>query len=160
MNKTTCLGLLLLLLPQASMAATVCRLISGGSVAFGAYDTVAAMPTDTTLDLLVRCERNGGPRHVTVTMALSAGMHGTSVSARRMLHAGGSGSYLAYGLFRDSARTANWGMTPMVDTVSQTLPVPNKGSASMSFTIYGRIPPLQNPHVGSYTDSVQVTITP
>jgi spore coat protein U-like protein len=39
-----------------------------------------------------------------------------------------------------------------------TLSVPASGSASASFTLFGRIPPGQDAHVGTYGDSVQVTI--
>ena len=154
------LVVLALLLPQTALAATVCRLMMGGGVAFGPYDTAATAPTDTALNFQVRCEREGGPENVTLTVSLGTGMHSGTVSARRMLHGGGSGTYLAYGLFRDVSRSAYWGMTPNVDAVSQTLAVPNKGSATATFTIYARIPALQNVFSGSYTDSVQVTLTP
>lgn len=154
------LVLLALLLPQAALAASVCRLMMGGGVAFGSYDTMATAPTDTALNFQVRCDRDGGPQDLMLTVSLGTGMHSGAVSARRMLHGGGSGTYLAYGLFRDVSRSAYWGMTPSVDAVSQTLSVPNKGSATATFTIYARIPALQNVFSGSYTDSVQVTLTP
>lgn len=145
---------------QGALAATSCRIMTGGSVAFGAYETMAAAATDTAAQVQVRCERDGGPPNVTLTMAISAGMHGASANARRMLHTGAAGDYLGYGLFRDVSRSSIWGSSPGVDTMSQTLTVPNKGSATATFVIYGRIPPLQNVSAGSYADSVQVTVSP
>ena len=153
------LGFLCLLLgTHACLAATTCRFVTGGGVAFGPYDTLSASPVDTTLDLSVSCTRNGGPQRVSVMVSLGLGSNSTSINARRML--GASGDYLAYGLFRDVSRSSTWGFTPGVDTVSQTLSVPNKGAASVTFNVFGRIPALQDVSAGSYSDQVQVTLTP
>lgn len=150
--------LCLVLAAQTGMAATTCRFVSGAGVAFGPYDTLSGAAVDTTLNLSVSCTRNGGPQNVTLTVSLGLGRNGTSVSARRM--AGGSGDLLSYGLFRDVSRSSPWGFTPGIDTVSQTLSVPNNGSASTTFNVFGRIPALQDVSAGSYGDLVQVTVTP
>lgn len=150
--------LILLLASQTCMAATTCRFVTGGGVAFGPYDSLSGAPVDTTLDLTVSCSRDGGPQNVTLTVSLGLGTNGTSVTSRRM--AGGSGDLLDYGLFRDVSRSSPWGFTPGVDTVSQTLSVPNKGSASTTFNVFGRIPAQQDVSAGSYGDRVQVTLTP
>lgn len=150
----------LLLGAQTCMAATTCRFVTGGGVVFGPYDTLSGATTDTALNLLVSCERNGGPQTVSVTVGLGIGSNGTSVNGRRMLHSGGTGDYLGYGLFRDVSRSSTWGFSPGIDTVSQSLSVPNKGSASAQFTIYGRIPAAQNVSAGYYNDLVQVTLMP
>jgi spore coat protein U-like protein len=145
---------------QAAGAATLCRFVSSGMAAFGPYDTLSAAPRDTVVTFQVRCDRNGGPANVQVDIGLGVGVGGTSPSSRRMRQVGGSGDYLSYGLYRDIGRSSVWGFSPGVDTVQQTLSVPNRGSALATFTIYGRLPPLQNVSAGSYTDSVQVTLTP
>lgn len=150
--------LCLLLGTHACLAATTCRFVTGGGVAFGPYDTLSASAVDTTLDLSVSCSRSGGPQNISVTVSLGLGTNGISINARRM--AGGSGDYLAYGLFRDVSRSSTWGFTPGVDTVSRTLSLPNNGSASVTFSVFGRIPALQDVSAGSYGDSVQVTLTP
>ena len=151
-------SLLMLMLMQAATAATLCRLQSGGSVDFGPYDTTT--PADTMAIVQVLCERNGGPQQFSVTLGLSAGIHGTSVDNRRMLQVGGSGEFLNYGLFRDAGRSSPWGFTPGLDAVTQTVSVPNKGAVAVTFTIYGRIPAPQNASIGSYGDRIQVTLTP
>jgi spore coat protein U-like protein len=142
------------------MAAMTCRIASAGGVAFGAYDVLAQAPTDTVLNIVVACDRDGGPPSVTVTMGLNRGTHGTSVSARRMRHASSASDFLNYGLYRDIGRSSTWGFSAGIDTVSRSFNVPNKGTASTTFTVYGRIPAQQDARVGSYSDSVQVTITP
>ena len=159
MNRAL-LALCMLLGGQACIAATACRIVTGGSVAFGPYDTLSATPTETALNLLVRCDRSGGPPGVSVAMSLGLGANGATVNSRRMAHTGGSGDFLGYGLYRDVTRSSIWGFTTGIDTVSQSLSIPNNSSASVTFTIYGRIPALQNVSTGGYSDSVQVTVTP
>jgi spore coat protein U-like protein len=153
-------ALLLLLAAQNAPAATLCRLVSGGGLAFGTYNTLNTAHLESVANILVTCERSGGPATETVTMALGAGSNGTSVNARRMAQTGGAGDYLSYGLFRDIGRSNNWGNSVGIDTVSQAVTVPNHGSASVTFTIYGRIPAQQDVTAGDYADSVQVTVTP
>jgi spore coat protein U-like protein len=113
---------------------------------------------DTTLDVTITCSRDGGPQNTNLTVSLGLGSNGTSVTSRRMV--GPGGDLLTYGLFRDVSRSSPWGFTPAMDTVSQTIAVPNKGSASATFSVFGRIPALQDVSAGSYTDRVQVTLTP
>ncbi|TFZ08512.1 Csu type fimbrial protein [Ramlibacter humi] len=141
-------------------AATACRITSTGGVAFGGYDVMDAAPADTVLNVAVACDRDGGPSSVSVVLRLNQGTWGSSVSARKMRHATSATDFLNYGLYRDIGRSAAWGFTPGIDTVSQTLSVPNKGSASTNFPVYGRIPALQDVRAGSYSDSVQITVTP
>jgi spore coat protein U-like protein len=70
------------------------------------------------------------------------------------------GEFLAYGLYTDAGRSKVWGFSNGVNTMSQSLSVPNKSSRSTTFIIYGRVPALQDAAVGSYSDLVQVTVTP
>ena len=148
-----------LVLAPAVHAATVCRVVSGPGLAFGIYDTLSGMPNLSLSNITVTCDRNGGPQHVTVTMGLGPGSHSGSIASRRMAHTGGSGDFLNYELFQDSARSSIWGFGSG-DSVAITVSVPNKGSASAVFTVYGRVPAQQDVAVGSYSDSIQVTLTP
>jgi spore coat protein U-like protein len=62
--------------------------------------------------------------------------------------------FVNYSLFRDAARTSNWGNTVGTDTLA--------GSASGStdtLTVYGRIPVQATGSAGAYTDTVNVTVT-
>jgi spore coat protein U-like protein len=156
-NRLVVLLLLALAAPMA-WPATVCRLVGGVSMGFGSYDYFSTLPNDSQASVSVSCDRNGGQPTVTVTMRIDQGANGAGVGSRRMLHAGGSGDLLNYGLYRDVARSQVWGVTDTVDTMSTTLAIPNKGSASASFTVYGRIPVRQDLSAGNYADSVQITI--
>jgi spore coat protein U-like protein len=152
------LGLLLALAPQLAPAAAVCRLVSGSGLAFGPYDVLARAPRDSQVTVGISCEGTGTQQNVMLVLRVDQGAHGASVESRRMLHTGGSGSALAYGLYRDAARTSVWGMTEGLDTMGTTLVVPATGTAAARFTIYGRIAPAQDVRAGTYADAVQVTI--
>jgi spore coat protein U-like protein len=157
-NKLAVLTACALLAGTAS-AATVCRIGATG-LAFGNYDTLAAAPDDSQANVLVSCTRNGGPPAVTVMMALTEGQYGSSINTRRMANASMPGEFLAYGLYTDAGRSTVWGFSSGVNTMSQSLSIPNKDTRSITFIIYGRIPALQDAAVGSYSDLVQVTVTP
>lgn len=150
-------ALLLALAPLAAPAA-VCRILSGSGLAFGAYDLLATAPRDSQATLTVACEGTGAAQNVVLSMRIDQGVNGASVAARRMVHTGGAGDALHYGLFRDAARSSVWGMSDGIDTLGATLAVPATGTTAASFTIFGRIPPRQQARVGSYADAVQVTI--
>jgi len=78
---------------------------------------------------------------------------GATVTTRRM--SGPGSSALMYSLYKDAARTTNWGNTIGTDTVSGT----GTGSTQL-LNVYGRIPALQSAAVpGIYTDTILVTLT-
>lgn len=159
MNRKQAVALLLALGAQAACADVTCRVGSGLALAFGNYDLLAAVPTDSLASVVVTCGRDGGPSRVQVEVQLGPGGAGGTVVSRRLRNPAAS-EFLSYGLFRDPARASPWGNTSGVDTVIQSVAVPNKGTASLTFTIFGRIPPRQEVAAGVYTDAVQVTVTP
>jgi spore coat protein U-like protein len=59
-----------------------------------------------------------------------------------------------YALFRDAARTLNWGNTIGSNTVSGI----GTGSAQ-SLPVFGRVPPSQTAAPGGYVDTIIATIT-
>lgn len=143
----------------AAAQSTVCKITSSG-FAFGSYDPYLASPTDTIFSVLVGCSRTGSPQNITVNLGVGPGSYSATPAGRRMLHTGGSGAYLPYGLYRDASRVSPVGTTQTVDTLTQSLSVPNNGSAQATFTIYGRIPAQMDVPAGSYSDNVQVTVSP
>jgi spore coat protein U domain-containing protein, fimbrial subunit CupE1/2/3/6 len=77
---------------------------------------------------------------------------GATVNARKMV--GPAGATLGYALFRDAARTQNWGNTVGADTQTGT----GNGSAQ-TLTVFGRIPANAFPVPGGYADTITATIT-
>ncbi|WP_250537024.1 spore coat U domain-containing protein [Caballeronia sp. AZ10_KS36] len=91
--------------------------------------------------------------------AYNVGLDGGSVSgstvATRLL--GGTGTPVPtvnFALYRDSARTQNWGQTVGTDTLSNT----GSGSAQ-TLTVYGRVPPQNAPAAGAYSSTITTTVT-
>lgn len=122
--------------------------VSAANLAFGNYDPLAATNTDGTTTITVTCSLLAP-----YNLGVSAGSYGTGVSARKMQIGSGTDT-LNYSLFRDALRTLNWGVTIGTDTLSGVgtgLAVPT--------LVYGRIPSAQNAPVGSYSDTVTVTVT-
>jgi spore coat protein U-like protein len=81
---------------------------------------------------------------------LDGGTNGTATA--RKLGNGGGGALLNYGIFRDSARTQNFGQAG--DSRLVTLTAAGSGNIS----VYGRIPAGQSVAAGTYTDTVVITL--
>lgn len=135
-------GVLLPLLFPRSLQAADCSVGAQG-VNFGAYDPAAFANLDSAGGIDVRCDAS-----TAFSVALSTGSG--SFDARAM-HAGGY--VLLYNLYTSPSRTTVWG-----DGSGGSATVPGDGMGG-SLTVYGRIPARQNGHVGSYTDTVVVTLT-
>jgi len=140
-----------LLLIFASMAALGFSMAAGAAncnvsavgVAFGSYNVFSTTPTDITGSVTVTCNRT-----TPYTIALSTGA-GTYSS--RSLKSGTN--VLSYNLFVDATRLTIWG-----DGSGGTQTV-SGSSTNATFTVYGRITARQNVKIGSYTDTVTVTVT-
>jgi spore coat protein U-like protein len=147
---------LLVLQPHVGRAATVSTTVGMSStvvatctvtaapLAFGTYSSVQI---DQTTTITVNCS-NGAA----YTIGLGAGTApGATVTTRRMVN---GGSTMNYSLFRDAARTLNWGTTIGTNTVAGT-----GSGADQAVIIYGRIPGAQSVPSGSYADTVAITVT-
>jgi len=137
------------LLPGVPVSARVdtCSVASTG-VAFGAYDVFSATPTDSTSTVTFKCN---GKRQIWID--LSTGSSG-SYSQRLMKQGAAS---LAYNLFIDAAHSAIWG-NGASGTSRYITTAPNDNVAG-TVTIYSRIPARQDVRIGSYSDTITMTIT-
>lgn len=125
---------------QAGWTAT-CTVDAPGAN-FGNYDVFSEQSLDGAGTISVSCDAS-----TEYTLSLSAG--GGSYALRAM--ASGANT-LAYNLYTDATYTVIWG-----DGTGNTATVSGSGIAS-NHTIYGRIPARQNAFVGSYTDTITVTL--
>lgn len=122
--------------PSCTIAAT--------DLLFGAY---TGNQLDGQSQMSLSCT-NGVPWSV----GLSPGnWPGATAVTRRMA---GPGSPMAYALFRDSARTLNWGNTVGVDTLSGT----STGTVQR-IPVYGRVPAAQLLPPGNYHDTIVATVS-
>ena len=152
-------ALALCIVAGAANATPFCRVVSAGGLAFGNYDPLSPVPNDTSVTVRVACDGHGTAESVMLDIGLGTGGNSGSTHGRRMGHTSGSDS-LQYDLFRDPGRSSVWGNTSGLDTVTRMLDVPAQGTASVTFTIYARAPAHQDVRAGSYSDSVQLTLSP
>lgn len=123
-------------------------LVTGGTLAFGNYDPTAGTNLDQTGTFQVACTK--GSTGVTIGLGLGAN---ASASQRRMTD---GTDFLNYELYKETARTNVWGNSG-ANLVSYT---PVTSSTATTFTAYGRVALGQTGvGVGSYTDTVVITVT-
>lgn len=124
--------------------------VAASDVDFGTFARSSGAPADAQGTLQLNCTQ-GTP----YSIGLDAGANPTSTAAaadnRRMTD--GNSNYVAYGLYRDTARQQFWGDVIGTNTLSGT------GTASnQAIPVYGRAPSTNAP-AGSYVDTVVATVT-
>ena len=119
--------------------------VSSATLAFGNYDPTGGN-VDQSATFQVACTK-GTP----ATVGLNTGGN-ASGATRRM--ANGT-DFLVYELYKEAARTNVWGNAGS-DLISLAAAASN---AAQTLTVYGRVTGLQDVSVGSYTDTVLVTVT-
>ncbi len=123
--------------------------IGNATLAFGTYNPTAATALPATTTVTLTCSL-GTPYNI----GMSAGAGTGATTTLRLMTAGAS--TLGYNLFRDAANTLNWGNTVGTDTLSGTS---STSTLANTINIYGQIPAGENAAVGSYTDTVIMTVT-
>ena len=127
--------------------------VSLTSIAFGSYNPYSPSPTDTVGTMSISCS-SPDPANSTMSITLSPGSSG-NVNARAMqagLHP------LYYNLYTNAARTIIWGDdSGGGESVAANFPATTRSTIKLN--IYGRIPAQQNAQVGSYRDSVTLTVS-
>ena len=152
------LAFLLLLAPSVALAAITCTFSSTPGMSFGPYNDSSAVATDSSTSVIVRCTRALGTNNANVVLQIGPSATSGTIATREM--ASGA-NRMSYNLYRDGGRSQVWGQTSGVDTGQlNTGNIPNFGSVDVAFTIFGRIPALQNVSSGAYSDSVQLTVSP
>ena len=128
--------------------------VSTTSVNFGNYDVFLATPLDSTGTVTVWCDEN-----LNQDLIIGIGPSGNSggFQPRKMRPSSGS-DLLDYNLYTNSFRTAVWG-NGTAGTSTVNAGKIKKNDPPTSVTIFGRVPPGQNVSVGTYSDTLVVTIT-
>ena len=145
---TALLGLALVLVANLAQAAFTSCTVATTPIAFGSYDPVLAnrtAPLDSVATLSYDCV--GGPPS-TVTIMLSSGT-GSGFNPRRLFSGGNA---LTYNLFLDAGRNTVWGDgTGGTSFHSTTRRKEDVG-------VFGRVFAGQDAAIGSYSNSIVVTI--
>ncbi len=138
MTRRLALLVLVVLVYGVATATAQCSL-SISTLSFGTY---TGAQLDGTTSGIVRCTG-------TWNVPLGPGT-GAGATVTNRLMTGTGGATLGYGLYMDSARTANWGNTTGNELT---------GTGNANITVYGRIPAGQYPTPGTYTDTVNSATT-
>lgn len=148
-QKLLVLFLVLGWVPSAK-AAFNCTLPSVTGIPFGTYNVFSATRTTQTGSIQYQCKGSGG----VITIDLSPSPGGTYSTPRTMK----SGSdILQYNLYPDVTNSQVWGNgTNGTYHYTATL---SSGTHVLTLTVYGTIPAGQDVAVGSYTDTITVTIS-
>lgn len=122
--------------------------VSATDLVFGNYSPVATVDSDSASTVAVQCT-NLTPYEIGLG---AGGGSGATVAERRMTK---DAQTLTYSLYQDLARNTVWGDSfgaggNAVSAIGNGL--------SQSHTVYGRIPKGQNVNIGTYTDTVLVTV--
>nr|WP_321984291.1 spore coat U domain-containing protein [uncultured Lichenicoccus sp.] len=121
--------------------------INATSVAFPALSRLSAARTATGI-LRTTCT-DTTPFNIGLDQGSGAG---ASTTVRLM--SGPPSAFIAYGLFQNSALSANFGNTVGSDTV------PGTGlDTSQAITVYAEVPSQAAPKPGAYADVVNVVVT-
>ena len=134
------------LLSQFSAMAATCS-VSTTSVRFSSYDVFSTIPLDTTGSVTFNCDAA-----LSVSMVLNRGGSST-FNPRRMTK---GSEPVNYNLYLDASKSTIWG-----DGTGNTSVYSNPSTPvnqNVTVTIFGSMPARQNASVGSYTDSISVTI--
>lgn len=143
----------MLFLLLSCRAFAVCD-VAATSINFGNYDVFSTAPDESTGTITVTCTDR--PPGVFVNIAIGASMNSGTFNPRQMKRAGGT-DLLHYNIFTTAAAANIWG-----DGTSGTYTVTTAQRVRRNrpgvLTVYGRIPAGQNVSVGTYSDTVVVTI--
>lgn len=154
-RKTVFLFFTLLLVLFSGSAYAACH-VSVTSVNFGAYDVFATSPDDSVGTVTISCT-NGAPG-VFANVSIGSSANSGTFSPRKMKRSGGT-DLLDYNLFTNSSRATVWG-DGTAGTVTVTTPSRVRSGRPATMNVYGRIPAGRDVSVGSYTDTLVVTVNP
>jgi len=146
----TICGILFAVNAFAAPPVGVCTVTPLGSINFGSYDVFSTIPLDSTGTIQILCDRT----QPNVVISIGPSPNSGGFNPRKMIRTG-STDLLAYNLYTDAGRTLTWGDgTGGTSTVTQKV----FKNTPLNVTIFGRIPASQNAYVGSYGETVTVTI--
>lgn len=137
---TTALGLAAWLAAAPSMAATCTLDVQG--VSFGSYDFLSIQNLTSVGHVIVTCDVSAS---YVIKLSPGAGSYAT-----RLMQSGTQ--QLQYNLYTDVTHSTVWG-----DGSAGTMSVSGSGT-NVDYPVYGSIPAGQTPYVGSYSDTVIVTL--
>lgn len=148
------MSLMALFAPGAVQALASCS-VSATTIAFGSYNPFIASNTESTGTVTVACSL-GGLLSLLVSYEIKLSTGGSGTYAPRRESSGAN--TLDYNLYTSNARTTVWGNgSGGTGTISDGYLL-GLFTVTRNYTVYGRVPALQNARSGAYSDSITVTV--
>ena len=132
--------------------------VTATDIAFGAYDpadTNATLGADASGTVNVRCTRGTTTAVAALDQGDNPAAGSTCANPQRQM-AGTGAERLRYDIYQDAARNTPWGCDAAND---QAIPTFTSSLTPVQLVTYGRIPAGQDAAIGSYADTVQVSVT-
>jgi spore coat protein U-like protein len=138
-----------------ALAAGACTIQSLPTLGFANYDVFVGAPTLTSGIATIHCTGSGSLPSFTVGIGQSA--TSSSISGRQMAQTGaGATGRLNYNIYKDGGYSNLWG-----DGTAGTTPlVVTTAGPNTTVPVYGKIDPGQDAPVGSYKDTVIMSVNP
>jgi spore coat protein U-like protein len=153
-----CVFFCLLMAGSAGAAcATSGTTVSATPLAFSTINPFA-LPDDTTatLTMVYKNSANAACTESTAVVTLSVGAGTGATAANRKMTSGAH--TINYTIYTNAARTTVW--DNVTGSALPSITVPKHGTATQTATMYGRVFSGQsNAAIGSYTDTVTITLT-
>lgn len=140
--------------PGLAQAVANCS-VSATSVAFGSYNPLSASNTDSTGTVTVSCTL-GGIISLLVNYTINLSKGGAATYTPRRMTSGSN--TMNYNLYTNSSRTTIWGDGTGGTTNISDGYLLGIGTTVRNYTVFGRIPPLQNIAPGAYADTITITV--
>jgi spore coat protein U-like protein len=131
--------------------ASQCIIAAAPTLGFGSYSPLTGAALDGVGTLSVTCTTGSTTPVISLNDGANPGAGSSGVVPVRQMASGIN--RLGYFLYQDSGRTTTWG-----DGVTSKAVTTPDGTAHDE-TIYGRVTGGQNKPVGTYSDTVLVTVT-
>ena len=128
--------------------------VSASAVSFGPYDPSSSQAKTATGTVTVSCSVTLVGLFASWTLSLSPGSSATYTN-RSLVN---GASTLQYNLYTTPSYSTVWGNGSGATGVVSDNALLIVGNNTNTYTVYGRIPPLQDVRKGNYSDSIVVTI--
>lgn len=129
-----------------------CSITTVPTLGFPSYDVFAAAPTVTSQIAKFSCNGN----QATITVGVGKSATSGTIANRQMAQGGGGAGRLNYNIYKDGGYSNLWGD----GTAGTTALVVNTVNKKASVPIYGKIDPGQDAPIGSYNDTVVLSVNP
>lgn len=128
--------------------------VSATTLNFGSTSTLASN-IDSTATITVQATN-------TTPYSVGLGLGANASGSQRRVRNGATTNYINYNLYTDSARSSLWSTTTSTTSCTSgasTCVLGTGTGLAQNITVYGRVPTQSVPAVGTFTDTVVVTVT-